>query len=174
MEVKMTVRGIDPDDSTKTVAITTISGLDEGVIVQDDHLETAVINSILKKLQPIISTQIKSVSFSLSLTDSEEEETFDNLPTPGDRLNSDEIFTEDFSDIAVVPTLQLQNTTEAEGKVVVGASIKYMADPVDTADFESKVQSFAGVMAQYKATSQYWTNANLTLSAKDEGIVKPD
>ena len=60
---------------------------------------------------------------------------------PGDVLESAEIFSEDFSDTEVVPTLQIINKN-ASG-TSKSFNFKYMADPINTASFDSNVENLA-------------------------------
>lgn len=169
-ELKASIRAIDPEDSTKTVALATLSGLKMGLAVDENTggLNKNGIKQLLQAIQPVTSAKIKSISFSVALSDSDWESIEEDLPATGDPLNPEEIFTEDFSDVAVVPTLQIMNANLTDSKSVVGASIKYMADPIDTDNFETKVNTAASRINQWKTAEQAFTVANMTLSAKDE------
>lgn len=169
-ELKASIRAIDPEDSTKTTALATLSGLSLGLAVDESTggINKNAIKQLLQAIQQVTSAKIKSITFNVALSDSDWESIEEDLPAAGDPLNPEEIFTEDFSDVAVVPTLQIMNITSTDAKSVVGASIKYMADPIDTTDFEAKVNTAAQRINRWKTTEQAFTVANMTLSAKDE------
>lgn len=169
-ELRMSVRAIDPDDSTKTVAVSTINGLSTGLVIDESTggFNRTAITQVLSAMQNVTSAKIKSVSFNINITDSEWDGVEEDLPQPANPLNPDEIFTEDFSDVAVVPTLQVMNTNLDDNKSVVGANVKYMADPIDTTNFETLVATFAARLNEWKKDSQTFVSANMTLSAKDE------
>lgn len=92
--------------------------------------------------------------------------------TPGNPLRSEEIFSEDFSDTQVVPTLQITNANATGGKKVF--NFKYMADPVDTSDFNENAVALAEILGNLEiisgeSVSKYDTfvKGDLSFSAKD-------
>lgn len=95
---------------------------------------------------------------------------------PGDYLEVDEVFKPEFTDTAMVPSLQLTGLT-SEAKSANIATIKYTADPEDTTDFESKVTAAASalvnIMDKAKDVASF-SEAKIIFTAKDESVFVKD
>lgn len=151
----------------KTVTIATLSGVNIGSTTFEDVVGSAGI--IAMNAQSCVSATVTGFTI-----------TYDNndggvYGTPGDVLESAEIFSEDFSDTEVVPTLQILNTNaRGDSKTF---SFKYMADPVDTNNFNQKVTTLAESIGELSFASggQYdeFTQGDMRFTAKDT-VARPD
>lgn len=141
MANSIAIKGKYNDAGTvKNVTIGTLSGvvmdIDAG---STDPTSFAYVATRAKELaeavQACVSATVTGFTISYDGVDSE------SYGTPGDELKSEEIFSEDFSDTEVVPTLQIINRN-ATG-TSKSFNFKYMADPIDTPNFDTKVQDLA-------------------------------
>lgn len=158
MATKLSLRGNPPDDPTKTVTILSLSSA-------NDSLKDMTLNdreALLDAIQAVTSATITSATLTSSFA-------FDELSAkPGDPLDPNEIFQEEFADAAVTPTLQFSGT-DGDAKTLIIGNVKYMADPENTENFATKVAAAAAKLAQISSRSGVTpTEAKITLSMKDE------
>lgn len=165
---RVTVKGKYQDGAeTKNVTIATISGVNLNSMSIAD-LKTAV-DGIADAAQECISATVTGFTFAYEgFNDS-------GYGTPGDELKPEEIFSEDFSDTNVTPTLQLVNMN-ASGKTKA-VNFKYMADPIDTANFDNKVATLAGKVGELQFIEggyfDTFVRGDMTFTAKDT-VAQPD
>lgn len=171
MANNIAIKGKYNDNGTiRTVTIATLSGLNIGGDgeVSFDNVEIAA-RTIAANVQPCVSATVTGFTISYDGNDGE------SYGTPGDTLESAEIFSEDFSDTEVVPTLQIQNANaRGDSKTF---SFKYMADPVDTQNFNQKVTTLAESIGElyFGSGGQYdeFTQGDMRFTAKDT-VARPD
>lgn len=178
---KVALRGKYLDETTsetKTATIATISNIQ----VKDDIDEPGhSFEQLISKAADMANSAQKCVSATLTgftVTTEEVKMEEPEFYKPGDPLRSEEIFSEDFSDTQVVPTLQITNANAAGIKKTF--SFKYMADPIDTQDFNENVgylsENLGELIIVNKDTAgQYDTfiKGDMSFSAKDT-VVEPD
>lgn len=167
--LKMAIRGHAPGNTETTIAIATINSLStEGFFNSDginmDASESPAVK-ILQAVQKVVSAKITKFSLSADLSQYTEE-VLEDIP-PGDELEANEIFQDDFSDTEVVPTLQLVNVND-DGKGNNAAAIKYMADPEETTNFDTNVKALGNLIADHQVGNKTFSIANMTLTAKEE------
>lgn len=177
MANRLTYKGKYDDNGTiKTVTIATLSGIDIDTGAGSGGTSFAAVwekaGSIAEVLQTCISATVTGFTISVDGVDGED------YGTPGDVLESAEIFTEDFSDTEVVPTLQIVNMN-ASGTTKT-FNFKYMADPVDTSNFVEKVQNLASDDAgigrlTFASGGQFteFVSGDMRFTAKEE-VARPD
>ena len=158
MAVRFSVRGNPPDNPDKTVTILSLTNA-------NDTLQSMTLNdreALLDAIQAVTSATITSATITSAFS-------FDELTADiGDPLDPNEIFQPEFSDASVVPTLQFLGADSSGSNFIMG-NVKYMADPENTADFETKVQTAANKLAAISTKSSPTpTEAKITLSMKDE------
>lgn len=158
MAVRFSVRGNPPDKPDKTVTILSLTSA-------NDTLQAMTLNDreeLLDAIQAVTSATITSATITSAFS-------FDELTADiGDPLDPNEIFQPEFSDASVVPTLQFLGA-DASGNSFIMGNVKYMADPENTANFDSKVQTVANKLAAISTKSSPTpTQAKITLSMKDE------
>lgn len=160
---KLTVKGyIVEEGIKKNVTIATWSDIDSRQFATEQDRQ-----ELMTIMQAVTSATITSIA----VTD-ESKANAESIGTPGDPLNSAEIFAEEFSDTQVVPTMSIVTRDSEElidGKTK-NYTIKYMADPVNTPDFDDKAQAI-GSKAQVLSNRTY-IESNLTFTAKEE-VHKP-
>ena len=128
----------DDNGTVKTVTIATLSGIK----IDPDGVGATTFPSIVERADDIIRSVQKCVSATVTgYTITYDANDSGNYGTPGDVLESAEIFSADFSDTEVVPTLQITNMNSAGTNKTF--SFKYMADPVDTQYFDDYVTELA-------------------------------
>jgi len=160
---RITIKGKYQDGTdTKNVTIATISGVNMGVTMTMEALRTAASN-IADAAQECVSATVTGFTFAYEGTDDS------GYGTPGDELKPEEIFSEDFSNTSVTPTLQVVNLN-GEGKTKT-FNFKYMADPIDTADFDSKVVTLSEKIGVLRFIEGGFYNTfvkgDMSFSAKD-------
>lgn len=123
----------------KNVTIATLSGVDIDTGAESGGTSFASVwskaSSIAEVVQTCVSATVTGFTISVDGVDD------GDYGTPGDVLESAEIFSDDFSDTEVIPTLQIVNQNAAGTSK--SFNFKYMADPVDTPYFDEKVQNLA-------------------------------
>lgn len=156
---KITIRGeITENGATKSVTLATFTNLSTSNVQSELNTATQVTN-FLKSIQAVTSVKVTGITIATA-----PQFEVEDIGTPGDPLDSAEIFSEEYSDTAVVPTLNVVNITDnAKNR---SFNVKYMADPVNTTSFDEKVQSLASKLGDLSDT--YFVSANLTFTAKDE------
>lgn len=154
---KVTLKGYAPDDTQreKIITIGTISGIDKSSTLLTNATE---MGAFIDKIQPVISATITRAVVT-------SEPAFDVTATHADPLSPEEIFTSEFSDITVVPTLNITNVASYDNKTKA-VNLKYMGDPQNTAQFEDKVQQAAAAINEVTDTD--FVKAYLKFTAKDE------
>lgn len=165
---RVTIKGKYQDGmETKNVTIATLSGVNFGGMT----LETlkTVVNDIADAAQECVSATVTGFTFAYEGADE------DSYGTPGDELKPEEIFSEDFSDTNVIPTLQVVNVNGA-GKTK-NFNFKYMADPIDTAGFNNKVVTLSEKVGELRfmegGTYDTFVKGDMTFSAKDT-VAEPE
>lgn len=160
---KVVVKGTVPDGTaTKNVTIATFNKLDTEEVAT--HFDTAAeVQEFLAKVQAVTSATVTSIEVTTV-----PEFDKDEIGTPADPLDSNEIFNANYSDITVVPTLSI---TQADGDKSRTFNIKYMADPVNTPQFNQKVIAMAAAIEPFVMLE--FAGASLTFNAKDE-VVEPN
>lgn len=165
---RVTIKGKYRDGADiKNTTIATFSGINLSNVNISDFKNT--VSSIAGAAQDCVSATVTGFTFSYEGAD------VDGYGAPGDELEAAEIFNEDFSDTNVIPTLQLVNMNEA-GKTK-NFNFKYMADPIDTQNFNTKVETLADRVGQLRffegGDFDTFVRGDMTFTAKDT-VVQPD
>lgn len=165
---RVTIKGKYQDGAeVKNTTIATFSGVNLSNADISDLKDVA--NAIANAAQDCVSATVTGFTFSYEGTDGS------GYGAPGNELKPEEIFSEDFSDTNVIPTLQLVNMNEA-GKTK-NFNFKYMADPIDTANFNTKVQTLASAVGELNffdgSTFDTFVRGDMSFSAKDT-VVQAD
>lgn len=159
---RVTIKGKYQDGADiKNVTIATFSGVYFDDMSLSD-LESSM-NDIAGATQDCVSATVTGFTFTYEGVDE------DGYSTPGDELQAAEIFSDDFSDTNVTPTLQIVNINGASKSK--NFNFKYMADPIDTANFNTKVANLASKVGKLYFLEGGRFNAfvrgDLTFTAKD-------
>lgn len=157
--VKISIRGTNPENTDSTIAIATINKI-PSTNFDTTFSSQEEINFFMQKVQTVVSTPVKSLTISYD-TD------YEISVNPGNELESSEIFSDEFSDTQVVPTLQIKTS---DGNTKRTFNFKYMADPTATS-LEKPVTDLADILEGLTNTS--FTGADLTFTARDE-VITPD
>lgn len=159
---RVTVKGKYQDGAeTKNATIATISGVNLSNMDISDLEE--IVDGIADAAQECVSATVTGFTFTYEGANDE------GYGIPGDELKPEEIFSEDFSDTNVTPTLQLVNVN-GSGKTKT-FNFKYMADPIDTTNFDNKVATLASKVGQLAFIDggrfNSFVRGDMTFSAKD-------
>lgn len=162
---KVAIKGkYDDDGVVKNVTIATLTGVDitgeEGATFEDVQEAAA---GLAQVVQNCISATVTGYTITYDGNDGA------SRGTPGDVLEPSEIFSEDFSDTDVIPTLQITNVNQYGASK--SFSFKYMADPIDTPNFDANVRVLATEMAAFSfgtnGTYDNLVKGIMTFTAKD-------
>lgn len=159
--ITYTIKGISPLDGKNATAATVKVTSNQSVVTP------TTVNNLVNKIQPMTSATVTTVSRAMTVGSDYAAEYIENKP--GDYLQPDEVFQEDFTDTSMVPSLQFSGKT-SDDKTVTIATIKYMADPEDTTDFEAKVQAAAQALIALGTSAVAFDTARMTFTAKEAGI----
>lgn len=170
---KITIKGKYQDGlDIKSATIATLTNVQISEDPESDVSFANVANeaaTLTAYTQDCVSATVTGYTITFDDTDREE-----SWGTPGDELKSEEIFSEDFSDTEVVPTLQIVNQN-AMAKTK-NFNFKFMADPVDTANFDVKATRLAEQIGAFMFSTggayDTFVGGNMTFTAKDN-VVTP-
>lgn len=175
--LKISIKGkYESDGEIKSTTIATLSKVaidDTGGITFSEVAEAA--DLLAQRAQPCVYATVTGYTISYDSTST----TAKDYGEPGDVLNADEIFSDDFSDTQVTPTLQIVKEDDWDEKKTF--NFKFMADPVDTTNFNTKVKTLSSTINQFQfgtnaADATTYTNfirGDLTFTAKDT-VATPD
>lgn len=123
------------------------------------------LDGLLQHLQPTTSATLSGANVTTQYV---------RDPSPGEAavtLEVDDIFQDEFSDTVAVPTL-VMSFLDGNGKTS-NVNIKYMGNPFETQQFDSKVLTLANDLATLLGDYEFLT-ASLSLNGKDTVVAGND
>lgn len=166
---KITVKGYTQaagSTEKKNVTLATFNNLSTASVrnyfgnMESGTLSENAIN-FLKAVQAVTSAYV--TGFTITETPTVTEITWED--ERGDELDISEIIKEEYADsVTMTPTLNMQNAT-MQGKTV-NFNVRYMADPLNTENFNTKVITLASRLGGFSSTA--FIAADMTFTARDE------
>lgn len=182
----VSIKGLATSDTTTTstlVSLRNYSTANPDGTASELWSDTTAIQSLLDAVQPVTSASITDYSYQFGTR-------YYSDGTPAAPMDSSELFTDDFSDVTVVPTLTIKLSADTASRDYMerqdcpagflelysksfSFALKYVTDPA-SADFNTNVQDFIDKIQNLPTRIMPYGSSSELLSGKVTFTVDED